>query len=72
MHDAVYAVTEIVGSSGKSLEDAIRNAVQTSARTLRKLEWFEVTQIRGHVENGEVAHFQVMLKIGLRYEDDKK
>lgn len=72
MQDAVYAVTEIVGSSSKSLEDAIRNAVQTSAKTLRKLEWFEVTQIRGHVENGDVAHFQVMLKLGLRYEDDKK
>ena len=72
MQDAVYAVTEIVGSSSKSLEDAIRNAVLTSAKTLRKLEWFEVTQIRGHVENGDVAHFQVMLKLGLRYEDDKK
>ena len=72
MQDAVYAVTEIVGSSSKSLEDAIRNAVQTSAKTLRKLEWFEVTQIRGHIENGDVAHFQVMMKIGLRYEDDKK
>lgn len=72
MQDAVYAVTEIAGSSSKSLEDAIRNAVQTSAKTLRKLEWFEVTQIRGHVENGDVAHFQVMLKLGLRYEDDKK
>ena len=72
MQDAVYAVTEIVGSSSKSLEDAIRNAVQTSAKTLRKLEWFEVTQIRGHIENGDVAHFQVMLKLGFRYEDQKK
>lgn len=72
MKDAVYAVTEIVGSSGKSVEDAIRNAVQTSAKTLRKLEWFEVTQIRGHIENDDVAHFQVMLKLGFRYEDRKK
>lgn len=69
MTDAVYAITEIVGSSEKSVEEAIRNAVQTSAKTLRKLEWFEVTQIRGHIENGDVAHFQVMLKIGFRYED---
>lgn len=72
MKDAVYAVTEIVGTSGKSVEDAIRNAVQTSAKTLRKLEWFEVTQIRGHIENDDVAHFQVMLKLGFRYEDRKK
>ena len=60
-----------MGSSSKSLEDAIRNAVQTSAKTLRKLEWFEVMQIRGHVENGDFAQFQVMLKLGLRDEDDR-
>lgn len=71
MKDAVYVVTEIVGSSGKSVDEAIRNAVQTSAKTLRKLEWFEVTQIRGHIENDDVAHFQVMLKLGFRYEDRK-
>lgn len=71
MKDAVYAITEIVGSSGKSVDEAIRNAVQTSAKTLRKLEWFEVTQIRGHIENDDVAHFQVMLKLGFRYEDRK-
>ena len=72
MQDAVYAVTEVAGSSSKSLEDAIRNAVQTSAKTLRQLEWFEVTQIRGHIEKSDVAHFQVMLKLGFRYEADKK
>ena len=71
MKDAVYAITEIVGSSGKSVDEAIRNAVQTSAKTLRKFEWFEVTQIRGHIENDDVAHFQVMLKLGFRYEDRK-
>ena len=72
MKDAVYAVTEVVGSSSESLEDAIRNAVKTSAKTLRELEWFEVTQIRGHIEKSDVAHFQVMLKLGFRYEDQKK
>ena len=72
MKDAVYAVTEVVGSSSESLEGAIRNAVQTSAKTLRQLEWFEVTQIRGHIEKSDVAHFQVMLKLGFRYEDDQK
>lgn len=72
MKDAVYAVTEVVGSSSESLEDAIRNAVKTSAKTLRQLEWFEVTQIRGHIEKNDVAHFQVMLKLGFRYEHGKK
>jgi flavin-binding protein dodecin len=68
MKDAVYAITEVVGSSSESLDDAIRNAVRTSAKTLRQLEWFEVTQIRGHIEEADVAHFQVMLKLGFRYE----
>jgi flavin-binding protein dodecin len=72
MQDHVYAVTEIVGSSRESIEDAIRNAVRMGAKRLRQLEWFEVTQIRGHVEKGDVAHFQVMLKLGLRYEDGHK
>ena len=68
MTDHVYSVTEIVGSSSTSLDDAIRNAVKTASGSLRQLEWFEVTQIRGHIDNGDVAHFQVMLKIGFRYE----
>jgi flavin-binding protein dodecin len=68
MTDHVYSVTEIVGSSSSSLDDAIRNAVKTASGSLRRLEWFEVTQIRGHIDNGDVAHFQVMLKIGFRYE----
>ena len=72
MQDAVYAITEIVGTSRKSIDDAIRNAVQTGAKTLHQLEWFEVTQIRGHIEKGDVGHFQVMLKLGFRYEDCHK
>jgi dodecin len=73
MSEHVYSVTEIVGSSSKSVDDAIRNAVRTASGSLRQLEWFEVTQIRGHIDDGEVAHFQVMLKIGFRYEAaDKK
>jgi flavin-binding protein dodecin len=68
MSDHVYSITEIVGSSAASVDDAIRNAVRTASDSLRNLEWFEVTQIRGHIENGEVAHFQVMLKLGFRYE----
>jgi len=68
MTDHVYSVTEVVGSSSQSVDDAIRNAVRTASGSLRQLEWFEVTQIRGHMENGDVGHFQVMLKLGFRYE----
>ena len=68
MTDHVYSVTEIVGSSSESVDAAIRNAVKTASSSLRQLEWFEVTQIRGHIDDGDVAHFQVMLKIGFRYE----
>jgi flavin-binding protein dodecin len=68
MSDHVYAVTEIVGSSKNSMEDAIEGAVATASKTLRNLEWFEVTEMRGFVENDHVAYFQVVLKIGFRYE----
>lgn len=63
-----YGVSEIVGSSTESIDDAIKQAVTTASETLRNLEWFEVTQQRGHIENGKVAHFQVMIKVGFRYE----
>jgi len=65
-----YRVSEIVGSSPDSVEDAIRNAVERAGRTLRHLDWFEVTQIRGHIEDGSVEHFQVGLKVGFRLEED--
>jgi dodecin len=68
MTDHVYSVTEIVGTSSKSVEDAIENAVKTAAKTLRNLEWFEVETVRGHIANGAVEHYQVALKLGLRYE----
>ncbi len=62
-----YPVTEIYGSSPDSIDDAIRNAVNAAGKSIRNLEWFEVTQIRGHVgEAGEVAHFQVGVKLGFR------
>jgi flavin-binding protein dodecin len=67
--DHVYAITEVVGSSAKSLEDAIKNASATAAKTLHNLEWFEVTQIRGALgKNGAIAHYQVGVKLGFRYE----
>ena len=68
MADHVYRVTEIVGSSSEGVDDAIRKGVQRVSSTLREVDWFEVTEIRGHVENGQLGHFQVGLKIGFRLE----
>jgi hypothetical protein len=64
-----YRVTEIVGSSPESVQQAIRNGVSRAAQTLRNVEWFEVSEIRGQISDGEVAHFQVGMKIGFRLED---
>ncbi len=68
--DHVYGVNEVVGSSPDSIDHAIRNAVARANATVRHLDWFEVTQIRGHIADGGVAHFQVGLKIGFRIEGD--
>jgi flavin-binding protein dodecin len=69
MPDHVYRIIEVAGSSEQSIEDAIKNAVGRAARTLRQVGWFEVLQTRGHVEDGKVAHFQVVLKVGFTLED---
>lgn len=69
MTNHVYRVTEIVGSSHEGLDAAIRNAISRASQTVRHLDWFEVTQIRGHIENGEIEHYQVGLKVGFRLED---
>lgn len=61
-----YSVTEVVGSSSESIDDAIRSALRRASSTVRHLDWFEVTQIRGHLEEGELKHFQVGLKLGFR------
>ncbi|GIH76975.1 dodecin [Planobispora longispora] len=70
MTDRTYRVTEIVGTSGEGLEAAIRNGIRRASQTLRHLDWFEVTEVRGHIVDGEIAHFQVGLKVGFRLEDD--
>lgn len=67
--DNIYGVSEIVGSSETSIDDAIRKAVQKASENRRHIRWFEVTQLRGHVEDGEVAHFQATLKLGYTLED---
>jgi flavin-binding protein dodecin len=64
MSEHVYKIVELVGSSKQSIEDAAENAVKRADRTLRNLRWFEIMQIRGHVEDGNVSHYQVVLKAG--------
>jgi dodecin len=66
--DKTYRVTEIVGSSGDGLEKAIRNGLDRAAATLRHLDWFQVTEIRGAFLD-EGLHFQVTMKVGFRLED---
>jgi dodecin len=68
--DHTYRVTEIVGSSQESLDQAIRNAIARAATSLRHLDWFEVTEIRGHIAGGEVGHFQVTVKVGFRLDQE--
>jgi dodecin len=69
MSDNVYRVTEIVGTSAEGVDEAIQNGIRRAAQTIRGLDWFEVEQVRGHIVDGEVAHFQVTIKVGFRLED---
>jgi flavin-binding protein dodecin len=66
--DATYKVTEVVGTSTDSIQQAVRNGVSRASQTLRHLDWFEVTEIRGYIRDGEVGHFQVTMKIGFKME----
>ena len=67
--DHTYRVTEIVGTSTDGIEQAIRNGVTRASRTLRNLDWFEVTEVRGKITDGDVSYFQVGLKVGFRLEE---
>lgn len=69
MANHVYKLVEIVGTSTTGSDDAIRNAIATAAKTIRRIDWFEVLETRGHVVDGQVEHFQVTLKVGFRVED---
>jgi len=69
MSEHVYKVVELVGSSTHGTDQAIANAIERASKTLRRLDWFEVKEIRGHVADGKVAHTQVILKVGFRLED---
>lgn len=64
----VYRVIEVVGTSEKSIEEAISVAIHRASRTLRNVRWFEVVRTTGHVDNGQVAHYQVTLKVGFTME----
>ncbi len=69
MSNRTYRVTEIVGTSSEGVDQAIRNGLARAAQTLRHLDWFEVTQIRGQVVDGAPEHLQVGMKVGFRLED---
>ena len=68
MTDHVYKTVEVTGSSTVDVDDAIRKAVEKASQTLRRLEWFEVLSVRGHIDDGKVGHYQVTMKIGFRLE----
>ncbi|MDH3455721.1 MAG: dodecin family protein [Gemmatimonadota bacterium] len=69
MTDHVYKLTEVVGTSPESIETAVSNALAKAKSTVRNMRWLEVTQIRGHIEDGSLAHWQVMLRIGFTLDD---
>lgn len=69
MADHVYKTIELVGSSTKGVDEAIRTAITKASETLRNLRWFEVVETRGHIEGGRIAHWQVTLKVGFTLED---
>ncbi|MEU0277602.1 dodecin [Streptomyces sp. NPDC088147] len=69
MSHHTYRVTEIVGTSHEGIDDAIRNGVARASQTLRGLDWFEMTEVRGHIVDGDIEHYQVGLKVGFRLDD---
>ncbi|WP_328752249.1 dodecin family protein [Streptomyces sp. NBC_00285] len=69
MSNHTYRVTEIVGTSPDGVDQAINNGIRRASQTLRNLDWFEVIQVRGQIEDGQVAHWQVGLKVGFRLDE---
>jgi hypothetical protein len=70
MEDHIYRVIQIVGSSEKSIDDAVQRAIARASKTLRELRWFEVVETRGHIEKGKIRNFQVTLKVGFTLDED--
>jgi flavin-binding protein dodecin len=69
MPDHVYKTLELTGSSSKSSDDAVRNAIAKAGKTMRNMHWFEVVETRGHIDQAQVAHWQVTIKVGFTLED---
>ncbi|ACL38493.1 MULTISPECIES: dodecin [Micrococcaceae] len=69
MSNHTYSISEIVGTSTEGVDDAVRNGIAKASQTLRNLDWFEVKEVRGHLEDGKVADWQVTIKIGFRLEE---
>ena len=69
MSDHTYKIIELVGSSTKGSDEAINSAIERANKTLRNMDWFEVVETRGHLQDGKVAHYQVKIKVGIRLED---
>jgi flavin-binding protein dodecin len=69
MSDQTYAITHIVGTSPAGVDQAIKNGIKAASSSLRNLDWFEVEEIRGHLDGSDVEHFQVTMKVGFRYDD---
>ena len=69
MSNHTYSISEIVGTSTEGVDDAVRNGIAQASKTVRNLDWFEVKEIRGHLEEGKIADWQVTIKIGFRLEE---
>ena len=69
MSNHVYKLLELTGSSSKSSDDAVQNAIAKASKTMRNMHWFQVTETRGHINGGKIAHWQVTVKIGFTLED---
>lgn len=69
MSNHTYSISEIVGTSTQGVDDAVRNGIAKASQTLRHIDWFEVKEIRGHLEEGKIADWQVTIKLGFRLEE---
>jgi len=69
MSHSVYSVSEVVGSSTESIDDAVKGAISRAAQTLHNLDWFEVAEIRGRIDENAICHFQVRVKVGFRLDE---
>lgn len=69
MSEHIYKMIELVGSSPKSVEEAVQNAIKRASKTIRNMRWCEILETRGHIENGKLAHWQVTVKVGFTLDD---